>query len=289
MMFSAGFAAICFLLLLATVQAVGPGAWRAHHDVDAAAAVTEVSSLDNSQSLDGLHEDQQDLGEGKGSGPFGQDTRGGVALLDADWKAVNKTWTAAFGGSQGVTRRGFTDFFLKKYNALNNKEDAAETAYKAYLSKVFVATAGMGKGCQKTLSGHCFRYAAALAGEFSFGGNTQDRLHLTREERGAEMIPANQFGKLKGNEETGRLVEMDTAWVSAPKDPTGGVTKTDWLNLMNGKYKDVLMGSQVGRFSSFLSDLYDCAIAMEHPIQTALGAHGFKYAAVVASEFYWSA
>ena len=147
----------------------------------------------------------------------------------------------------------------------------------------------MGKACTKALSGHCFRYAGALAGEFTFGSVEQDRLHLTREGGGPETIPATLVAKIQGNQATGRIPEFDTAWMAVPKDATGGVTKADWTQFMKAKYSDVLVGRQVARYDDFLSGLYDAAVAMAYPKRTTLNAHAFKYAAVVASEFYWYA
>ena len=71
------------------------------------------------------------------------------------------------------------------------------------------------------------------------------------------------------------------------KDSQGNVAKSDWLVLMNTKYKAVLVGRQVARYNTFLGNLYDAAVAMQVPAHTTLKQHAFKYAAVVASEFYW--
>merc|ERR1719464_380396 len=90
--------------------------------------------------------------------------------LDSDWEKIDKV-------KGRVTQAAFVDYFARKYEESCPFDQ--QEAFKKFLAQDFLAASAMMKPrVTKTIGGHCFRYAAMMAGEFYFNGKPTDVLEL---------------------------------------------------------------------------------------------------------------
>lgn len=172
-----------------------------------------------------------------------------------------------------VPRNAFVEYCLRMAPPGTPKRPE----YTQYLNELFTtATALMLPSKKNDLGKHCFGYAMMLAGEFYFD-KPLDRLSLTKS------------GALDGLQSV--RSELDADWASVPKDEVSGRVSLDGFKYyMIMKHGARLTPETQGVYEQFLEQNFRSALSMMLPEQKdTLGGHCFRYASLMAGEFYFDA
>jgi len=159
----------------------------------------------------------------------------------------------------------------------NVPEDCRSQEYEQYLYEVFQTALCLMLPNQKTdLGKHCFGYASILANEFYFG-QPADMLSLK-----AETKPMDAYAAVRQ--------EMDADWAAVEKDVEGRVSIDAFVNYFFMKHGPKLAQESQDSYLQFLEQNFRSALSMMLPEQkTTLGGHCFRYASLMAGEFYFMA
>jgi len=167
-----------------------------------------------------------------------------------DWTAVKKNHAGR------VTEHAFVAYFSKKNRGTDD--------YVQYLRSLFhTGTRMMLPARKDTLGIHCFNNAAALAGEFYFYGRGPglDRKHYGRD------------------------------WDAIGKDSHGRVNGDTFVKFFKKKYITWHLAAskeQQRAFDIYLRSTFRTSTQMMLPkTKGSLGAHCFKWASMMAGEFYF--
>lgn len=204
--------------------------------------------------------------------------------LDDDWNKAQKVPI----GSGRVSLDGFKTRYVAKFIDLGLLSESGKPDYLTFLDSVFKSAFSMmllhPQPSEKyydgmpTLGEHCFKYAGALAGEYYFGGNNgADRLGLSE-------VPA-----------------LTDDWNNATKVPVGGtgrVTLEHFEQLYLTKFASSLTEHTRPKYKQFLSNTFVASFSMMlatpdlaskmYQSGGTLGGHCFRYAGLMAGEFYFS-
>eukprot|EP00419_Tripos_fusus_P016335 CAMPEP_0172740566 /NCGR_PEP_ID=MMETSP1074-20121228/125161_1 /TAXON_ID=2916 /ORGANISM="Ceratium fusus, Strain PA161109" /LENGTH=263 /DNA_ID=CAMNT_0013570707 /DNA_START=1 /DNA_END=792 /DNA_ORIENTATION=- len=205
--------------------------------------------------------------------------------LDKDWSEVPKVPL----GNGRVASDGFKTYYVDKFQKLGLLSEPGKQNFLTFLGNVFEAAFSMmllhPQLSEKyyegmpTLGEHCFKYAGALAGEYYFGGS--DGL--------------DQLG-LSG------VKALNDDWNSAAKEQVGGqgrvslesfkqVYVTKFASLLNDqtrpRYKEFLSFTFAASFNMMLAKS-DLDAKKDQNGGGTLGGHCFRYAGLMAGEFYFS-
>jgi hypothetical protein len=200
------------------------------------------------------------------------------AIVNDAWAAVHKDLPA----DSRVTKTQFVDYHMKTDPA--GKGDR-RSAYMDYLSAVFdTATAMMLPDVKTDLGKHCFGYAHVLAGEFydgPAGGEATPKDLLNLKDGAPRPKDGLTLRRLRK--------ELDSDWGRVDK-VDGRVTEAAFVNYFAKKYESSCPAAKVEAFKTFLKRDFLSATAMMKPeAKTTLGGHCFRYAAIMAGEFYFDA
>ena len=105
--------------------------------------------------------------------------------------------------------------------------------------------------------------------------------------------PADALGLVNADSNSfERLSEMhkalDNDWEAVEKDETGRVTVEAFTKYFMAKYKDQVTEKNEESYQAFLEKDFSSALAMMLPREeTNLGGHCFRYASILAGEFYF--
>ena len=84
--------------------------------------------------------------------------------------------------------------------------------------------------------------------------------------------------------------DLDADWEKVAKDKNGRVAQTQFREHFTKKHKDLLVPETKKHYQAFLDLNFQSALAMMLPEKKAtLGGHCFRYAALMAGEFYFDA
>jgi hypothetical protein len=135
---------------------------------------------------------------------------------------------------------------------------------------------------QTELGRHCFGYAALLAGEFHFNNSNSpaDRLCLMSS---AERPVDDRVASARA--------DLDIDWDAVSKDKNEQrVSLSQFCTYFLKKYESRLVPETKKHFETFLKSNFQSALAMMLPQKMkTLDEHCFRYAALIAGEFYFDA
>lgn len=190
--------------------------------------------------------------------------------------AVEKDWAAVPKKDEVVRAEDFINYVLDKYRK-QITGDPWDKAYMDYLSSLFTTLAPASLDARKrkhsaALDKRRFSQAVILAGEFYFPRpldalNDLDRAHL----------------------------ELENAWSAVPKvegedrvDQQGFTTYFEELHSSRFILDPQHESNFKKAFKTHLGKAFDVGVSMMLPAQkTTVGKHCFRYAAMVANEFYF--
>lgn len=180
-------------------------------------------------------------------------------------------------GTARVPKEWFVEYCMSR---VPNFPKLAE--YEAYLNTLFDTGTSLMLPAQKTdLGRHCFGYVTILANEFYFE-EPADLLALKFLK--VDQAMPDQLGPLRQ--------EMDADWSRVEKDGESRVTLEAFVTYFLNKFGPELAPESFQYFESFLVQNFQSALAMmlgTPPERTTLGGHCFRYAALMAGEFYFDA
>jgi len=158
--------------------------------------------------------------------------------------------------------------------------------FKVYLNAIFdAATAMMLPQVKTDLGKHCFSYATVLAGEFySDSGKAADKLGLVSgtPEAGCGSFPMKTVKN-----------SLDADFAAVAKDGEGQVTLQAFEAYYIKKFEHRTTADNLRFYRAFLSKTFFAgrAMIMQLPAEFqkgTLGGHCFRYAGLMAGEFYFS-
>jgi hypothetical protein len=195
------------------------------------------------------------------------------ARVAADWDLAHQMLGDP---NARVPREVFLEVCLGKWDFPAGSPDL--NYYQEYLNYLFDTATALMLPSQKTdLGKHCFGYATLLAMEFYMGGTPADSLALK-----ADSKPSDRLATVRD--------ELDADWASVPKDVEGRVTYDAFVRYFLSKHASQLAPETQECFEQFLLQDFRSALAMMIPEQKeTLGGHCFRYAAMMAGEFYFDA
>jgi len=198
------------------------------------------------------------------------------AFVAQGWEAVHANNPLLPEPSDRVPRRVFQDYCM---NFCPPDVDLNEEwpPFVTYVNALFDAGTSMMLPAQKEdLGKHCFGYASLLVGEF-YGPLPQDRLCLNQAYK-----PDDIYAEVR--------IMLDEDWAAVEKDADGRVTIDAFINIFFAKYNDFLVNETAPYYQAFLEQLFNTSLSMMLPEEkTTLGGHCFRYAALMAGEFYFDA
>jgi len=191
-----------------------------------------------------------------------------AAEVAAAWATVHQNMEA----NARVPREVFVEYCMSRAQGLPKLGE-----YEAYLNTLFDTATALMLPAEKTdLGKHCFGYASLLANEFYFD-QPADMLSLK-----AESKPKDKLEGVRAN--------MDADWAAVDKDAEGRVSIDAFVNHFLNKHAAQVVPESQQNYETFLIQNFNSALAMMLPDQkTNLGGHCFRYAAVMAGEFYFDA
>jgi len=150
-------------------------------------------------------------------------------------------------------------------------------AFEAFANDLFDASTGLMLPAQKAdLGKHCFSYGYLLSKEF-YADKPEDQLSLVAEGR-----PVDSLQELRE--------QLDSDWAAVRKDDDGRVTLEAFKEQMVSKHAGQLVPESSANFEASLELDFKSALSMMLPAQkTTLGGHCFRYAGLMAGEFYFDA
>ncbi len=199
--------------------------------------------------------------------------------VEEAWDIVHAELMSHAPDSTRIDREAFRSFCLQE---LLPKGMAHSTAYEKYIAALFdTATCLVLPAKQTELGRHCFGYAALLAGEFHFNNNNSpaDRLCLlSSAERPDDRVASAR-------------ADVDLDWGAVSKDKNEQrVSLSQFCTYFLKKYESRLVPETTKHFETFLKSNFQSALAMMLPHKTkTLDEHCFRYAALIAGEFYFDA
>jgi len=190
--------------------------------------------------------------------------------VSSAWEGVHEQLPEA---TSRVPREAFVSYHMKKVPAKAPKR----AEYEKYLNVLFDSATGLMLPAKKVdLGKHCFGYASILADEF-YWNQPADRLSLK-----ADMKPADRLAEVRK--------DLDVDWNIVPKDAEGRVTKAAFVEYYMKKHRAQMILQTKGDFAEFLNRDFESALAMMLPEEkSSLGGHCFRYAGLMAGEFYFDA
>jgi len=191
-------------------------------------------------------------------------------FVAAAWDEVHAFLPSA---STRVDRVAFVHFAMSRHGQRGPKSPE----YYQFLNHLFDSAVQLMLPKEKTdLGKHCFGYAAIFAEEFYFG-KPRDILGLNTEPRPLDGLAGVRAG-------------LDADWAAVSKDEAGRVTFEAFKALMCDKHQGSIIPQIAEQYNTFLSTTFKTASALMLPnVKTTLGGHCFKYAALMAAEFYFGA
>jgi hypothetical protein len=191
------------------------------------------------------------------------------------WEIVHAELMAEAPLSARIDRGHFMAFCT---NELLPKGSKQTEDYKKYVSMLFdTATSLMLPKPKNDLGKHCFGYAALLAGEFYFSNMPADRLGLKSSERPNDSVAHAR-------------ADLDKDWDMVVKDESGRVALSQFRDHFKKKHEGKLIPETEKHYEAFLDSNFQSALAMMLPEKkSTLGGHSFRYAGLLAGEFFFGA
>jgi hypothetical protein len=188
------------------------------------------------------------------------------------WNGVHSIMGAD--SSARVPLEAFMAYNLTKVNP----DDPKARDYEAFLNEVCTTAVHLMLPASKTdLGKHCFGYACLLANEFYFEGGPADTLSLTSASKPEDRL-------------AGMRQQMDSDWAAVAKDEKGRVTFPAFEEYFLNKHAGQLEPQCQESYRTFLQSNFRSSLAMMLPDQKdTLGGHCFRYASMMAGEFYFDA
>jgi hypothetical protein len=195
-----------------------------------------------------------------------------ATVVAADWEKAHQNSGDA---KARVPREVFVEVCMSNF-ASGSGGGPDDLDYQAYVNALFDTATAMMLPAEKTdLGKHCFGYAALLAHEFYAQGKPEDMLALT-----SSTKPADRLAAIRQ--------DLDADWAAVEKDEEGRVAVDVFVSYFLGKYTGNIAPENQGSFEKFLVQDFQSALAMMLPKQkTTLGGHCFRYASLMAGEFYF--
>jgi len=193
-------------------------------------------------------------------------------------KAVNDSWVtvhAHYMSARDPKARVPQEAFVRYCMSFAPLNAVKRDAFQHYVNILFDSGLAMLLPAKATdLGKHCFGYIALLVNEF-YGDEPEDRLGLVGADR-----PDDDLFLLRA--------ELDQDWENIEKDEDERVSWTAFRDYFLEKYADKLAGASKVAFVEFLEKDFASALAMMLPRRRiTIGGHCFRYAALLAGEFYF--
>jgi len=192
-------------------------------------------------------------------------------------QAVARAWQMAHAKMDDpqarVPREGFVDLCMLRAPPETSKKES----YIKFLNALFDTGTALMLPSQKTdLGKHCFGYAALLANEFYFA-EPMDYLCLAEEPKSPDNLVAVR-------------TDLNADWAQVTKDAEGRVSLESFKTHYLQKFADRLVPESQKSYEAFLEQNFQAALSMMLPAEKdSLGGHCFRYAGLMAGEFYFDA